>query len=88
MADPALVASTGLARLPATFGTFSLWRSHSEMVDYAFGRSGEAHAAASRAHKERPFHHESAFLQLRPLRSRGLWDGRDPVMDGVSNFGA
>jgi len=86
--DPAMVASTGLARPPAIVATFSLWRTFAEMRDYAFGRSGAAHAAASRAHKERPFHHESLFVHMRPLRSGGLWDGRDPLAELVSGSAA
>ena len=40
---------------------------------------GSGHAGASAAHRARPFHHESIFIRLRPYRSAGAWDGRDPL---------
>jgi len=78
VASPALLAGTGLARPPRLVATFSLWRSAAAMRDYAYGRDG-AHDAAIRAHRARPFHHESAFVRFRPYASRGSWDGRDPL---------
>ncbi len=74
----AMVASTGLARPPRVVSTFSVWRSVAAMRDYAAGAGG-AHRAAVQSDRERPFHHESAFVRLRPYASRGLWDGRDPL---------
>jgi hypothetical protein len=78
LADPALLAGIGLARAPRLVATFSLWRSAAAMRAYAIGKSGP-HSAAIRADRERPFHHESAFVRLRPYASRGNWDGRDPL---------
>jgi hypothetical protein len=80
VADPAMVASTGLARpgLPRLVSTFSIWRSAAAMREYAFASSGP-HQAAVRADRARPFHHESAFVRFRPLASHGRWDGRDPL---------
>ena len=80
IADPALLASTGLARPPRMVATFSLWRSAKGMRDYAGGRSDGAHPAATRAHRAEPFHHESAFVRFRPYASRGSWGKRgDPL---------
>jgi hypothetical protein len=76
--DPALLASTGLARPPHLVSTFSLWRSAAEMREYAAGQSG-AHQGAVRADRERAYHHESAFVRFRPYASQGNWDGRDPL---------
>ncbi len=76
--DEAMIASTGLARPPHLVSTFSIWRSAAEMRRYAFGKSG-AHQAAVKADRERPFHHESAFIRFRPYASHGSWDGRDPL---------
>jgi hypothetical protein len=78
--NPALLASTGLARLarPRLVSTFSIWRSAAAMRDYAFDRDGP-HQAAVRADRARPFHHESAFIRFRPYASQGSWDGRDPL---------
>jgi hypothetical protein len=77
LADPVLVASTGLAR-PPLFATFSLWRDAAGMRDYA-RRGGGAHLAATRAHAAKPIHRESAFIRFRPYASQGNWGGRDPL---------
>jgi hypothetical protein len=76
--DRALLAGTGLARLPRLVATFSLWRSAAAMRAYAY-RDGGSHEAAIRAHRDRPFHHESAFVRFRPYASQGSWNGRDPL---------
>jgi len=77
VADPAMLAATGLARPPRLVATFSLWRNVAGMREYARGRSEGAHPAATRAHRENSFHHESAFIRFRPYASRGSWGGRD-----------
>jgi hypothetical protein len=76
--DGAVIASSGLARLPRLVATFSIWRSFAAMREYAYGKDG-AHATAVRTDRERPFHHASAFLRLRPYASRGSWEGGDPL---------
>ncbi len=78
--NPAVIASTGLARLarPRLVSTFSIWRSAAAMREYAFDKDGP-HQAAVRADRARPFHHESAFVRFRPYASQGAWDGRDPL---------
>ena len=81
VADPALLAATALARPPGLVATFSLWRTVAAMRDYAQGRSGDGHVAASRAHKAKPFHSESVFARFRPYRSEGTWGGGDPLAD-------
>jgi hypothetical protein len=78
VAAPGRLASIGLARPPRLVSTFSLWRSNAAMRDYAYQNAG-AHMAAVRTDRERPFHHESAFVRFRPYRSEGEWDGRDPL---------
>ncbi len=77
--DPALLASTGLARPPGLVATFSLWRSTSAMRAYAHGDSGTGHLAAIQAHADRPFHRESAFVRFRPYAATGKWDGGNPL---------
>lgn len=76
--SPALLAGTGLARLPRLVATFTLWRSAAAMRDYAYG-NGAPHQAAVSADRTRPFHHESAFVRFRPYASSGSWGGRDPL---------
>jgi hypothetical protein len=79
VSDPALLASTGLARPPGLVGTFSLWRSTAAMRAYAQGAVHSGHREAVQAHATSPFHHESAFVRFRPYASVGSWDGRDPL---------
>lgn len=78
VAAPGLLASIGLARPTRLVSTFSLWSSAAAMRDYSY-RDGGTHMAAVRADRERPFHHESAFIRFRPYRSEGEWEGRDPL---------
>lgn len=77
-AAPGLLASIGMARPPRLVSTFSVWRSAAAMRDYSYREDG-MHMAAVRADRERPFHHESAFIRFRPYRSEGEWEGRDPL---------
>ncbi|HXB64093.1 MAG TPA: hypothetical protein VNV42_04350 [Solirubrobacteraceae bacterium] len=86
--DPALLASTGLARPPRLLGTFSLWRTTAAMRAYASGRADPRHNAAAREHRDRPFHSESAFVRFRPYAARGSWDGRDPLAGVAALAGA
>jgi len=79
LADPALLASTALARPPRLVATFSLWHTAAAMRAYAYGHSGAAHLAAIQAQRDRPFHHESLFARFRPYAAQGAWDGRDPL---------
>jgi hypothetical protein len=80
LANPALLAGTGLARPPRLVATFTLWRSAAAMRAYAYDKGG-AHAAAISAHRTRPFHHEAAFVRFRPYASEGSWDGRNPLAE-------
>lgn len=76
-----LLASSGLARPPHLFVTFSLWRTLTAMQDYAYGGNGSGHQDAVRAHAAKPFHHESIFARFRPYKSAGKLDGRDPFTE-------
>jgi heme-degrading monooxygenase HmoA len=76
--EQAMLASAGLAHPPRLVSTFTVWRSAAAMKDYSYRRAG-AHQAAVRADRERPYHHESAFIRFRPLASRGSWGGGDPL---------
>ncbi|MGQ0825353.1 MAG: spheroidene monooxygenase [Actinomycetota bacterium] len=77
--DPAVLASTALARPPRFVSTFSLWRSAKEMQDFAYGRTGVAHLEAIRAQNAKTFHKESAFIRFRPYAPVGTIGGREPL---------
>jgi hypothetical protein len=79
LADPALLAASGLGRPPRIVSTFSLWRTAAAMQAYAYGDRAAGHPRAIRGHREHPFHHESLFARFRPYAAEGTWDGRDPL---------
>ena len=75
--------ATGLAR-PPLVATFSLWESADALSRYAYGHGQPAHRAAIHANETKPFHHQSAFIRFRPLRSQGKLDGRNPLPESWS----
>ena len=78
---PAFVAGTALARLPRFVSTFSIWRTVSEMRDYALGRPDKRHVNAIREDRRKTFHHQEAFVRFRPYAAQGRWRGRDPLAE-------
>ena len=76
---PGLVKGTAAARLPRFVATFSIWRTVSEMRDYALGRPDPAHLNAIKKDRANTFHHQEAFVRFRPYASSGSWGGRDPL---------
>ena len=78
---PALVAGTAMARLPRFVSTFTIWRTVSEMRDYALGRPDKRHFNALREDRRKTFHHQEAFVRFRPYASHGQWGGRDPLAE-------
>ncbi len=76
---PGLVKGTAAARLPRFVATFSIWRTVSEMRDYALGRPDPSHLNAIKANRATPFHHQDAFVRFRPYASSGNWGGSDPL---------
>jgi len=87
--SPGLVASTGFARPPRLVSTFSVWKTTAAMRSYVEGAHGGAHRDAVRAHAERPFHRESAFIRFRLLGVKGdpsAWPGLselEPALAGA-----
>lgn len=77
--NPAVVASTAMARPPRTVSTFSVWRSARAMKEYAY--AGGGHTAAMRGMHQHRFHHEWLFARFRPYAAAGQWDGREPVAE-------
>ena len=76
---PGLVKGTAAARLPRFVTTFSIWRTVSEMRDYALGRPDPRHLDAIKADRAKTFHHQEAFVRFRPYASSGSWGGGDPL---------
>ena len=76
---PGLAKGTAAARLPRFVATFSIWRTVSEMRDYALGRPDPAHLNAIKRDRANTFHHQEAFVRFRPYASSGSWGGSDPL---------
>ena len=76
---PAMVAGTAAARLPRFVATFSIWRTVSEMRDYALGRPDPSHLNAIKADRANTFHHQEAFVRFRPYAEEGTWGGRQSL---------
>lgn len=72
-----LLAATVLVRPPLVVGTLTLWQDLDAMRAFAHGR--DEHRVAMRADREDTFFRAAAFVRMRPHRSRGAWDGRDPL---------
>ena len=62
---------------PISVGTLSLWRGARTATRYAYGAGG--HQDALKASRSGGWFTESWFARMRPVESRGTWDGRDPV---------
>ena len=77
---PGLLAATGLSHPPRLVSTFSIWETAAAMRAYAHATDGP-HMAAVQADRTVHFHHESAFIRLRPYFSAGTWAGRDPLAE-------
>lgn len=82
VANPALLLSTAIVCPPQFVATFSVWESAAAMTDYAYGVTGAEHVHAIRAHRARPFHHESLFARFAPYRAQGAWRGRQVLAAG------
>ncbi len=71
---PGLVWATGLGR-PPYVATCSIWESTAAIAAYAFDDRTAAHPLAISADRDRPFHHQEAFIRFRPVDSAGSLQG-------------
>jgi hypothetical protein len=76
---PGILAATAFTRPPRLVATFSLWRDHTAVRDYATGAVNDGHRRAMAAHQARSFHHDAVFIRLAPYDIRGTWNGQDIV---------
>lgn len=76
---PGMVWATALAR-PPFVATCSLWDSTRGLAAYAYGKAGQGHPDALTADAAKPFHHQSAFVRLRPYHVEGRLIG-DNALD-------
>jgi hypothetical protein len=77
--------ATALA-LPPFVATCSLWRDSAATMTYAFGRRDPRHADAIEVDKQKPFHHQEAFIRWHPYRATGRLDGRNPLSASVAEL--
>ena len=76
---PGMLAATAFTRPPRLVATFSLWRDHTAVRDYAAGGGRDGHRRAMAAHQARSFHHDAVFIRLAPYDIRGTWNGQGIV---------
>ena len=57
--------------------TFSIWRDDRAMQAFAYGPG--RHRGQLDRHRDQSMFDRSAFTRLRPVRSRGLWNGAKPI---------
>lgn len=75
---PGLLASVGTGETPVIRpATFSVWRSESDLVTYAYG--DPHHAEVIRRRADERWYTEELFARFSPIRSEGTWKGHDPL---------
>jgi heme-degrading monooxygenase HmoA len=75
---PGLIWATGLGR-PPYLATCSIWESQAAISAYAFDDKAAAHPQAISQGREKPFHHQEAFIRFEPYRVTGHLDGKNPL---------
>ena len=61
----------------------SLWRDSDAIAAYAFDDPRAGHPSAIRSGREKPFHHQEAFIRFRPLSVSGGLGGTNSLPEGT-----
>jgi hypothetical protein len=77
-----LLWATAMAR-PPFVATCSLWRDSDAIAAYAFDDPGAGHPSAIRSGRQKPFHHQEAFVRFRPLSVSGGLGGTNSLPEGT-----
>jgi hypothetical protein len=72
--------ATGFGR-PPYVSTFSMWADTAAVSAYAYGDPPAGHPDALAAERQKPFHHESAFVRFRPYAMQGGLRGTNPLAE-------
>ncbi len=73
-----LLCSIGLGELPfIRQATFSVWESAEALKNYAY--RNKMHAEVIKRTREENWYKEELFARFVPVKSEGLWGGRNPV---------
>ena len=77
-----LIFTKGIGERPWIHqATFSVWNSFRDMQSFAYGKDKPHMEAIMKAQKERGFK-EELFAWFEPFKTKGTWDGHDPLMLG------
>lgn len=72
-----LILTQGFAEIPfLEQATFSIWENEALMKDFAFN---SAHQEVIRTTRERKGFREEMYTRMRPVETRGTWNGLDPL---------
>ena len=64
---------------PPFISSVSLWENSDSAMDYAYSGHQAGHPEAIAAGREKPFHHQQAFIRLAITELRGSLAGRNPL---------
>lgn len=83
---PGNVFATAVLR-PPFIASVSLWESSEAAIGYAYSGNLPGHPEAIAAGRDKPFHHQQAFVRLAIDEIRGSLGGRNPLAAGAVQLG-
>lgn len=73
-----LVFTKGVGEAPfVQMATFSIWADKKSLMDFAY--RSNAHRKAIEKTRQLDWYREEMFCRFQPYRSRGTWNGKDPL---------
>ena len=73
-----LICSIGFGEIPwIRQATFSVWESSRAFEEFAY--TSEQHRRAIQRTRDENWYAEELFARFHPIRSHGIWNGRDPL---------
>jgi len=86
---PGITLATASIRLPRSVSTFSVWKTHREMLEMVWGKSSisepERHDLAMKERQRKDFHKQFTTLRFKALSEQGEWEGRSDYVPGLNS---